>query len=128
MAEVAPLSGGGCVWTCFVRFAGGTGEQSGAQPSEEGQGCHAQRHVPMPSVSGPGLAVIKAEFALSGAEAGLDGPAQTRDAGQFGQAGLHGCEDDVVGAVLGIAPAASDQLVIPGRLLQAQQAHARPAI
>src|ERR1700739_3885735 len=63
----------------------------------------------VPALPGPGFAVIQAKFLLGALETLFDCPAQAGGAGQFRQCCSAAREDQIVGALCGTAPAASDQ-------------------
>ena len=83
----------------------------------------------IPAVPGTDLVIGQADLLLSDFEALLDGPAPSGDAGEGGQRGVRRAEDDVIGELVRLARMTADkQPVIPGRLLQAHQAHPRPIV
>ena len=57
----------------------------------------------VPAMPGPGFAVIQAKFLLGALEALFDCPAQAGGAGQFRQCCSVAREDQIVGALCGIA-------------------------
>ena len=63
----------------------------------------------VPAVPRARLAVIEAEIILGSLKALLDGPAQTGRAGEFGKGGAGGCEDEIIGPLASVSPAAADQ-------------------
>lgn len=69
----------------------------GGELGEEGGGGHDQRHVAMPAVPGPGLAIVKSKIILGAQEAFLDGPAQARCSGQFRERSAFARMSEIVG-------------------------------
>lgn len=63
----------------------------------------------VPSVPGPGLAVVETEIILGAQEAVFDRPAQLGGPGEFGQRGARGGVGEVKGERLGVPAAAADQ-------------------
>src|SRR5260221_8167716 len=63
----------------------------------------------MPAMPGSGFAVIQAKFLLGALEALFDCPGQPGGASQFRQRCSGAREDQIVGALRGIAPTATDQ-------------------
>src|SRR4051794_10542267 len=85
--------------------------------------------MPVPAVPGPDLVIRQADLLLGDLEALLDSPAPSGDTGEGGQARVRRAEDDVIGELVRLARMATDeQPMIPGRLLQAHQAHPRPIV
>src|SRR4051812_11067193 len=85
--------------------------------------------MPVPAVPGADLVIRQADLLLGDLEALLDGPAPSGDTGESGQAGIGRAEDHVIGELVRLARMATDeQPVIPGRLLQAHQAHPCPIV
>src|SRR4051794_6097173 len=85
--------------------------------------------MPVPAVPGPDLVIRQADLLLGDLEALLDGPAPSGDAGEGGQCGVCRTEDNVIGELVRLARMATDeQPMIPGRLLQAHQAHPCPIV
>src|SRR4051794_7906381 len=78
---------------------------------------------------GANLVIGQPDLLLGDFEAFFDRPALASDPRESGEAGLGRAEDDVVGEIGGVAPAASDQQpMLPGRLLQSGQPQAGPVI
>src|SRR3954451_11887931 len=96
-------------WTPFVRFAPCRPTQVGGQPGEEGRGCQAQAHVPVPPMPGACLTMVETEVVLGALKALLNRPAQPRRARQFAQRDAHRRKGKIVGPFVGLAPAAPDQ-------------------
>ena len=63
----------------------------------------------MPAMPGARFAMIEPEIGFGPLEAFFDGPAQARDACEFGQRRAGGNEAKVIGPLGGSAPAAADQ-------------------
>jgi len=60
--------------------------------------------------------MVEAGFVLGGCEAGLDGPAEPGDTGDFGKAHIGRREHDIVGPLFRVAQAAPDQEPMVERL------------
>src|SRR4051794_20952039 len=85
--------------------------------------------MPVPAVPGTDLVIRQADLLLGDLKAFLDGPALSGNAGERGQARVRRAEDNVIGELVRLARMATDeQPVLPGRLLQAHQAHPRPIV
>src|SRR5919107_6193602 len=85
--------------------------------------------MPVPAVPGPDLVIRQADLLLGELEALLDSPTPSGDAGEGGQARVRRAEDDIIGELVRLAwMTTNEQPVIPGRLLQAHQAHPRPIV
>jgi hypothetical protein len=95
--------------TRYVQFTECSAAKRGLQPGQK-RGCrHAQCHVAVPTVPGSGFAMIQAKLPLGTLKALFDSPAQPGGAGQFRQRCSSVREDQIVGALCGIALNSTDQ-------------------
>ena len=112
-----------------VRFAAGRAAHCRLQSGKAGASCHAERHVAVPAVPGPCLAVVETEFLRGTLDAFLDGPAQAGRTGQFGEFGAGLRKHQVVGACVGVASTAADQQpALETGIGRPGQGNARPVV
>lgn len=89
---------------------------------------HRQGDVSAPAVVTADLVLVQADLTLGGLEGLLDGPAGAGDSDQFTERGAFGTVAQVVGQVVGIGQAASDQQPVAAGVLQRTDLGAGPVV
>jgi hypothetical protein len=127
------------VWTRFVPFSWVGAIRLGLCPGgallvcsqlgQEGGSGHDQRDVPMPTMPGAGLTMLKPEIVLGAQETVLNRPAPACRLGHVGEQSSLARMDKIIGQIVRAFQAAAEQQpALEAVLRRAVQGQARPVI